>query len=141
MDGGVDLAIARFFGAGAQDRVQAHILAHYTEEQPVGTSFIVGTVHSLHRYVAHTPTVRVTMTIPVTDHVKALLEALAHFYAPQERIRVVVCPGLGTAMGRVPVEEVARQMALAYEYHLGPPRTIAWPYATNRGRSMISGEE
>ena len=145
MDGGVDLAIASFFGPGLQERVQAHILAHYTGEQPVGTSFIVETGHAQHPYVAHTPTMRVPMPIPATDHVylatKALLETVAAFNAPQERIRVVVCPGLGTATGRMPVEEAARQMALAYRYHLDPPRAISWPYAAARNRNIISGDD
>lgn len=145
MDEGVDLAIARFFGPGLQERVQAHILAHYTGEQPVGTSFIVETGHPRHPYVAHTPTMRVPMPIHATDHVylatKALLEAVAPFNMPQARIGTVVCPGLGTATGRVPVEEAVRQMALAYRYHLDPPRAITWPYAAARNRSIVSGED
>ncbi|RZJ91637.1 MAG: phage tail protein [Hymenobacter sp.] len=145
MDGGVDLAIARFFGPGLQERVQTHILAHYTGEQPVGTSFIVETGHAQHPYVAHTPTMRVPMPIHATDHVylaaKALFEAVTAFNALQEYIRIVVCPGLGTATGRMPVEEAARQMELAYRYHLDPPRAISWPYAAARNRSIISGDD
>ncbi|WP_426491618.1 macro domain-containing protein [Hymenobacter sp. 102] len=145
MDGGVDLAITRFFGSELQERVQAHIIKHYTGEQPVGTSFIVETGHSRHPYVAHTPTMRVPMPIHATDHVylamKALIEAVTAFNTPQERIRVVVCPGLGTATGRMPVEEAARQMALAYRYYLDPPRAITWPYAAARNRHIISGDE
>jgi O-acetyl-ADP-ribose deacetylase (regulator of RNase III) len=145
MDGGVDLAITRFFGAGLQTRVQAYILAHYNGEQPVGTSFIAETGHARHPYVAHTPTMRVPMPIHTTENVylamKALLEAVAAFNAVQERIRTVVCPGLGTATGRMPAEEAARQMALAYQFHLNPPQAITWPYAAARNRSIVSGED
>lgn len=145
MDGGVDLAISRFFGPLLQQRVQAHILTHYTGEQPVGTSFIVATGHPQHPYIAHTPTMRVPMPIHTTDHVylamKALLEAVTTFNALQPRIQTVVCPGLGTATGRMPVEEAARQMALAYHYYLDPPRAISWPAAAARNRRIISGED
>lgn len=145
MDGGVDLAITRFFGPLLQPRVQAHILAHYTGEQPVGTSFIVETGHPQHPYVAHTPTMRVPMPIQATDHVylamKALLEAITAFNAVQPRIRTVVCPGLGTATGRMPPEEAARQMAVAYAYYLDPPRHLTWPYAAARNRRIVSGQD
>ena len=43
MDGGVDLAITRFFGVPLMERVQAHILQEYLGEQPIGTSFIIDT--------------------------------------------------------------------------------------------------
>jgi hypothetical protein len=59
MDGGVDLAITRFFGLQLMERVQAHILDEYLGEQPVGTSFIIETRHPRHPFLAHTPTGRV----------------------------------------------------------------------------------
>jgi len=40
----------------------------------------------------------------------------------------------------MPVEEAARQMALAYRYYLDSPRAITWPYATARNRNIVSGE-
>ncbi|RSK42401.1 macro domain-containing protein [Hymenobacter perfusus] len=145
MDGGVDLAITRFFGPELQVRIQNYIIAHYTGEQPVGTSFIIETTHPRHPYVAHTPTMRVPMPIHATDNVylamKALLEAVTAFNALQKRIQVVACPGLGTATGRMPVEEAARQMALAYRYYLDPPQAITWSYAAARNRAVIGSTE
>ena len=61
MDGGVDLAITRFFGVQLMERVQAHILQEYLGEQPIGTSFTIETGHPKHPFVAHTPTMRVPM--------------------------------------------------------------------------------
>src|SRR5688572_31686292 len=69
MDGGVDLAISRFFGWELMDRVQAHIVREYLGEQPVGTSFIVETGHPRHPWLAHTPTMRVPADIRGTDNV------------------------------------------------------------------------
>jgi O-acetyl-ADP-ribose deacetylase (regulator of RNase III) len=54
MDGGVDLAIARFFPA-APTNCQRYIVSHYAGEQPVGTSFITRTGNTAHPYIAHTP--------------------------------------------------------------------------------------
>jgi O-acetyl-ADP-ribose deacetylase (regulator of RNase III) len=141
MDGGVDLAITNYFGPSLQRRVQQFILDHYNGEQPVGSSFIVETQHPDHPLLAHTPTMRVPMPITGTDNVyqamKAMLQAVKSFNADTEKIKTVVCPGLGTATGRVPFEEAARQMALAYRYYQNPPQAIDWPSAAARHRSIM----
>jgi O-acetyl-ADP-ribose deacetylase (regulator of RNase III) len=143
MDGGVDLAITNFFGPALQARVQQLILARYNGEQPVGSSFIVETGHPTHPFLAHTPTMRVPMPIAGTDHVylamKAMLQAVRDFNAESQRIQTVVCPGLGTATGRVPAAEAARQMALAYHYYKYPPQALSWAVAAARHRRISSG--
>jgi hypothetical protein len=47
-------------------------------------------------------------------------------------ITIVACPGLGTATGRVPFREAARQMALAYEHFVKPPIYLEWGLARQR---------
>src|SRR5690606_36896637 len=69
MDGGVDLAITRFFGIELQERVQQHILDKFLGEQPVGTSIIVETDYEKRPFLAHTPTMRVPLNIQHTDNV------------------------------------------------------------------------
>jgi len=142
MDGGVDLAITNFFGATLQVKVQQLILRDYNGEQPVGTSFIIETDNKAHPFLAHTPTMRVPMPIAGTDNIylamKAMLQCVKDFNNSSERIETVVCPGLGTATGRVPYEEAARQMALAYQYYKNPPQAITWNSAAVRHRSIIS---
>lgn len=142
MDGGVDLAIAQFFGDQLPERVQAHILDEYLGEQPVGTSMIIETWHPDHPFLAHTPTMRVPMSISTTDNVYSamwamLLAVRRHNRASHEKIRTVACPGLGTAMGRVAPPEAARQMALAYGWYVRPAVVIDWPTAEGR-QAMIS---
>jgi O-acetyl-ADP-ribose deacetylase (regulator of RNase III) len=141
MDGGVDLAITNYFGGELQKRVQEFIIDNYNGEQPVGTSFIIETNHPNHAFLAHTPTMRVPMPINDTDNVyqamKAMLQAIKSFNAEDERIKTVVCPGLGTATGRVPFEEAARQMELAYRYYKNPPQAINWNSAAARHRSIM----
>jgi O-acetyl-ADP-ribose deacetylase (regulator of RNase III) len=137
MDGGVDAAIIKFFGGQLMQRVQQHIIEHYRGEQPVGTSFIVETHHPKHLFLAHTPTMRVPMTISRTDNVYkamwAMLLAVHHHNSTAERkIESVACPGLGTGTGRVPFRQAARQMSLAYKNFLNPPQWIDWHFADQR---------
>lgn len=144
MDGGVDGAIIRFFGDALMNRVQERILQEYLGEQPVGTSILVETDHPNHPYIAHTPTMRVPMDIAQTDNVyKAmwamLLAVHQHNRQSNSLIRRVACPGLGTATGRVPLHEAARQMALAYKNYLNPPSRISWDYAEDRQLRIVYG--
>lgn len=144
MDGGVDLAIIRFFGDALKQKVQNFILQEYLGEQPVGTSFIIETGHSKHPFIAHTPTMRVPMEIAHTDNVYLAMWAMflavqRHNRQAERQITVVACPGLGTATGRVPFGEAARQMALAYKHFLNPPNYIDWQLASERQQSVYYG--
>ncbi len=144
MDGGVDLAITSFFGVQLMDRVQARILQEFRGEQPVGTSFIIETGNDKHPYLAHTPTMRVPMPISATDNVYCAMWAMLlavgrHNVTSQPSIKVVACPGLGTATGRVPFRAAASQMSYAYSNFLHPPTTINWPYASARQTGLGRG--
>ncbi|WP_110985069.1 macro domain-containing protein [Acaryochloris thomasi] len=144
MDGGVDLAIIRYFGLDLMDTVQRHILKDFRGEQPVGTSFIVNTEHPQHPFLAHTPTMRIPMSIAQTDNVyqamwAALLAVWHHNQQHERKIYSVACPGLGTATGRMPFKQAAKQMMLAYKHFLNPPEYISWPYATIRQNAIGAG--
>jgi O-acetyl-ADP-ribose deacetylase (regulator of RNase III) len=144
MDGGVDWAIVNFFGNDLKGRVQKRILQEYLGEQPVGTSMIVETNHPKHPFIAHTPTMRVPMEIARTDNVYSAMWALClavhhHNRRSQTPIRIVACPGLGTATGHVPYHEAARQMVLAYRNYLAPPSAINWSYAEERQQQIMYG--
>lgn len=137
MDGGIDGAITAFFGRDLQNRVQAHILREFRGEQPVGTSFLIETGDARHPWLAHTPTMRLPQAISRTDNVyKAMAAALRtvwrHNRTAETPIATLACPGLGTATGRVPPREAARQMALAWRWFLNPPERITWDLAEAR---------
>jgi O-acetyl-ADP-ribose deacetylase (regulator of RNase III) len=149
MDGGVDLAIARFFGPALVDRVQQEILNRFKGEQPVGTSFVVrardpDVVSSKGNWLAHTPTMRVPLPIAGTDAVYRAMSALllaverhnTDVVDPGDRITTVACPGLGTGYGRVSPDQAAAQMALAYRYFLNPPTRLDWAVAKERQRAV-----
>jgi len=144
MDGGIDLAIIQFFGIDLMDRVQHRIMTDFLGEQPVGSSFIIETGHTKHRFLAHTPTMRAPLPITRTDNVYQAMWAMLlavdrHNRSGEPRIEVVACPGLGTATGRVPPEEAARQMATAYQHYLSPPTRMSWPYAKMRQSAIGFG--
>ncbi len=96
MDGGVDAAIIRFFGESLMEKVQNRILEKYLGEQPVGTSMIVETGHAKHPLLAHTPTMRVPMTIARTDNVylamwAMLLAVRQHNQSAEQPIDIIHC--------------------------------------------------
>lgn len=129
MDGGMDAAITSFFGKSLEEKVQRRILDDYLGEQPIGTSLIVETGHPNHPFLAHTPTMRVPMNIQGTDIPyiamwAMLLAVRQHNKNARRQIESVVCPGFGTGIGRVAYSEAARQMALAYDRSLYPPRWL-----------------
>ncbi|HVU13232.1 MAG TPA: macro domain-containing protein, partial [Phototrophicaceae bacterium] len=137
MDGGVDLAITRYFGVQLMQRVQQRILDDFLGEQPVGSSIIVETQHNQHPFLAHTPTMRVPMIIAHTDNVYKAMWALLlavrqHNTSAERTIEIIACPGLGTGVGKVPFRQAAKQMAAAYRHFLNPPTFITWGFAGER---------
>ena len=144
MDGGIDAAIVRYFGDSLMERVQQQILQEYLGEQSVGTSLIVETGHPRHPFLAHTPTMRVPMSIAGTDipYVAMwamLLAVRKHNQNSSKSIQTIACPGLGTGIGRVPYAEAARQMALAYERFLYPPKYLNCLVAAERQLQIWEG--
>ena len=137
MDGGMDAAIINFFGRSLEERVQRRILDDYLGEQPVGTSIIIKTEHPKHPFLAHTPTMRVPMKIQDKDvpyvAMRSLLLAIRKYNRDfPNSINSVVCPGLGTGIGGIDPTEAARQMALAYDGFLYPPKFINCFVAASR---------
>lgn len=142
MDGGIDLAIRNYFGMKVQYNVQKRIQKEFYGEQPVGTSIIVFTENEHHPFLAHTPTMRVPTDISKTDNVYnaffAMLTAIAnHDKAGKARIEKVLCPGMGTATGRMPPKEAARQMSLAYRNFKYPTTNMNWKNLNNRHQQII----
>jgi O-acetyl-ADP-ribose deacetylase (regulator of RNase III) len=145
MDGGIDAAIIQFFGISLMERVQKKILDEYLGEQSVGTSFIIETGHPQYPFLAHTPTMRVPMQIVGTDipyvAMWAMLLAVEQHNRDsatptlrerKRKIEVIACPGLGTGIGKIAPDEAARQMALAYDHFLYPPKFLNFFVAASR---------
>ncbi|MBK1989682.1 Hpt domain-containing protein [Sphaerospermopsis aphanizomenoides BCCUSP55] len=123
----IDAAVIRFFGEDVEQLLQKRIQEEYLGDQPIGTSLIVETNHPLHPFIAHVPTLRMQMSMAGKDHVyqglwSTLLAIRQHnkLYCNylQKQINIVAVPGLGTGLGCVPIDEVARQMSMAYQNFL-----------------------
>lgn len=146
MDGGIDLVIRNFFGMQIQKNVRKIIEKEFYGEQPVGTSIIVDTENDDYPFLAHTPTMRVPGDISNTDNVYnaafAMFRAVAnHNKNDRVRINKVLCPGLGTATGRVKPKEAARQMALAYKNFLEPTTNLIWSNLVDRNNEIMNFEK
>jgi O-acetyl-ADP-ribose deacetylase (regulator of RNase III) len=120
MDGGIDLVYLQRFGWELQTRLQTHLRTDHDGELPVGQATIVETFDTDIPYLVSAPTMRVPMN--VTNTVNAYLAFRAAIRAIKQHnreqpgaIRTVLCPGLCTAIGRMPPELAARQMAAAFE--------------------------
>ncbi len=80
-----------------------------------------------------------------TDYVylamKALLSEVRRFNKENttKKIKSVACTGLGTFYGKMPYDEAARQMALAYTNFLTPVEKITWLHASIRQAAIVYG--
>ena len=119
MDGGIDLVYVQRFGWELQDRLQSHLKEQHDGELPVGQATIVETLDTEIPYLISAPTMRVPTNVSTTLNAylafRAAIRAVKQHNAEnEEQIRSVLCPGLCTAIGRMPAELAARQMAAAY---------------------------
>jgi O-acetyl-ADP-ribose deacetylase (regulator of RNase III) len=120
MDGGIDLVYVRRFGWELQDRLQSHLREQHDGELPVGQAAVVETFDPAIPLLISAPTMRVPMN--VSRSVNAYLAFRAAIRAARQHnreqpgsIRRILCPGLCTAIGRMPPDTAARQMAAAYQ--------------------------
>jgi O-acetyl-ADP-ribose deacetylase (regulator of RNase III) len=120
MDGGIDAVYTHQFGGGLQQRLQARIAADHGGELLVGSAVIIPTMHAAIPWCISAPTMRVPRDVSGTVNAylafrAALLAVLAHNASGQPPIKLVLCPGLGTAVGQMPVDRCARQMRIAWD--------------------------
>lgn len=52
-------------------------------------------------------------------------------------IETVVFPAVGAGFGGVPFDEVARQMAVAYDHYLKPPHRADWDMVASRQKAIF----
>ena len=129
MDGGIDAVYTYQFGDGLQQRLQVLIEREHGGELPVGMAVIVPTQHPDIPWCISAPTMRIPRDVADTVNAylafrAALRAVLAHNAAGLPRISTVLCPGLGTAVGHMPVARCARQMRVAWDRVLGDQRAM-----------------
>lgn len=132
MDGGIDLAYSEHFGWSLPERLQKKLREEHHGELPVGQAVIVPTEHADMPWMISAPTMRIPMSVADTPNAylafrAALREVLRHNASDDgAKIRSILCPGLATAIGRMPPDRCAKQMALAHAVVL---RGASWPPA------------
>lgn len=137
MDGGIDMVYTRHFGWQLSERLQKVIRKDYDGEVLVGQAVIIPTFEEeperqdwskynqgqMIKYLICAPTMRVPLDVSDTVNAflafKAVILAVnkhnANLKDDQEKIRSVLCPGLGTAVGCMPADRCAYQMMTAYQ--------------------------
>lgn len=117
MDGGIDLAYSNRFGWDLQERLQELLRKEHAGELPVGQAVIVETYATDIPWLVSAPTMRVPTDVSGTVNaylaLRAALPAVQR-HALEPRIETILSPGLCTAIGRMPPQRAARQMAMAW---------------------------
>jgi O-acetyl-ADP-ribose deacetylase (regulator of RNase III) len=120
MDGGIDLVYTYQLGQQIEDNLRAALARDFGGELPVGQAVIVPTGRQEIPWLISAPTMRIPCN--VADTLNAYLAFRAALLAIQrhdKKIRSLLCPGLGTAVGKMPVGRCARQMRAAWDRVMG----------------------
>lgn len=117
MDGGIDYVYSDFFGWSMQDHLQRKIHEEYDGELLVGQAAIID-IHETNpdspiKYLISAPTMRTPGVVAST--VNAFLAFRAALKAAKAQgINSILCPGLATAIGKMPYRQCAAQMLEAH---------------------------
>jgi O-acetyl-ADP-ribose deacetylase (regulator of RNase III) len=119
MNGGIDYVYSEHFGPQIQEDLQAKIADEYYGELPVGQATIVPLDDPDYKWLISAPTMRVPMDVSDTVNAywafrAALIEVINHNKTNDNKIESILCPGLGTMVGKMHPKICAMQMYLAY---------------------------
>lgn len=113
MDGGIDLAYSNHFGWDLQDRLQAMIRGEYDGELLVGQAALVATNDARIPWMISAPTMRVPMNLVNSVNVYLAFRAALRCAKGRE-VASVLCPAMGTGVGRMEPMVAASQMLKAF---------------------------
>jgi len=130
LQGGIDLVYYKRFGHTLEERLQQVIIDTKFGELVIGDALIlqINKFYSYQFFIS-APTMRVPMCINVENNVnvylafRAILIELIRYnslVSDQDKIQHVVCPGLGTGIGKISPEICAKQMYQAYMNIINP---------------------
>lgn len=119
MGAGINLIYSKYFGWDLQNQLKECIEEYFHGELLVGQATILPTGNKKIPFLISAPTMRVPTD--VSNTINAYLAFRAALLAIQdynmycsEPIKSVICPGLATAIGRMPYKRCAVQMVEAY---------------------------
>lgn len=122
MDGGIDQVYSDYFGWGLMEHLQKRIAEDFMGEIPVGqaeTVVIPSRKDAGFGFLICAPTMRVPDIVAHTVNAYLAFRA-ALISARRNGIQSILCPGLGTAVGRMPYARCALQMREAYDAFHSP---------------------
>lgn len=112
MDGGIDAAYVRAFGASVENEVRMRV-SRLSGGLSVGASMCVRVHHERIQRLIVAPTMEHPESVPAINARRAMAAILRR--ASDENVQHLFCPGLCTGVGQVDPVEAAEQMRLAYE--------------------------
>jgi len=120
MDGGIDLAYSEYFGWDLEKKLQNVIQNKYFGEIPVGVATIIETGNEKIKYLISAPTMRLPEDVSNTLNAylafrASLIEVIKNNRNKSQKIKSILCPGLGTLTGNISPEKCAKQMKFAYD--------------------------
>jgi O-acetyl-ADP-ribose deacetylase (regulator of RNase III) len=144
MDGGIDAVYTHQFGFGLEERLRTLLASEHGGELPVGSAVIVETEDEAIPWRISAPTMWVPEPVPETVNAylafrAALRAVLAHNSSGRRPIHRILCPGLATTTGQMPVHRCAAQMRAAWDNVLyeGPPRKLTWREVADLHRRLV----
>lgn len=119
MDGGLDLAIRHELGFEVEKKVQSKILNEFHGELPIGSTVTIETNNEKWPFLIAAPTMRIPENIsntlnPYLAFRAVLLAVKSHNLNSSNKIKTLVCPGLGTGIGQVEPRKCSAHMRVAY---------------------------
>jgi O-acetyl-ADP-ribose deacetylase (regulator of RNase III) len=139
MDGGIDYVYSEYFGWEMSEKLRRTIYRYHNGELLVGNAEVVnieGMSSSGLRYLISAPTMRVPMNISNTVNVYLAFRA-ALIAAEKYKMSSILCPGLGTAIGKVPPMLAALQMDEAYQNFISPQPVDILGVASRNHNKML----
>ena len=157
MNGGIDLVYSEYFGWDLESRLRHHIEGFHDGLLPVGQATIVETKHERFPLLISAPTMTIPMNIEgtinaflafravirvVNKYNKGLANNYEYGHPPGSKpIETILCPGLGTAIGKLPYMTAAIQMNEAWHACQIKPLEFedlneAWNYHTRLRKGL-----
>jgi len=124
LQGGIDLVYYKYFGYNLEERLQDIIIKEKYGELTMGDALIIP-MNGIYNYFISAPTMRVPMDVSNTVNAylafRAVLVKLIEFNKKSDDpITDIICPGLGTSIGKISAENCAKQMLNAYTIIIRP---------------------
>lgn len=147
MDGGYDKAITDYFGKELMEDVKKVIMEKWFGEQPVGTSLTVpiknrvisdkkhGLFAKKYSVLIHTPSMRTPEQI-IDSRIIYQCMRTTLIEAMKQEVDNIVIPAFGGLTGKVPYEDIAKMMYLAYKQIYNQPKELNWGYALHIAKEL-----